>query len=80
MSAQPSLLIVDDEQGILDTLRILLKNEGFDVVTAQGGKAGLEQLKASAPEMRSGLPRRAAHCSKRAHAIRSRLRSRIVRG
>src|SRR5437773_2804055 len=51
MSAQPSLLIVDDEQGILDTLRILLKNEGFDVVTAQGGKAGLEQLKASAPDI-----------------------------
>jgi len=51
MSAPPSLLIVDDEQGILDTLRILLKNEGFDVVTAQGGKAGLEQLKASAPDI-----------------------------
>ncbi len=51
MSAQPSLLIVDDEQGILDTLRILLKNEGFEVVTAQGGKAGLEHIKASAPDI-----------------------------
>ncbi len=51
MSQLPSLLIVDDEQGILDTLRILLKNEGFDVVTAQGGKAGLEQIKASAPDI-----------------------------
>src|SRR5207249_4892876 len=36
---------------ILDTLRILLKNEGFDVTTAQGGKAGLEQLKAAAPDL-----------------------------
>src|SRR5438094_686777 len=51
MTAQPSILIVDDEQGILDTLRILLKNEGFDVTTAQGGKAGLEQLKAAAPDL-----------------------------
>ncbi|HUL50139.1 MAG TPA: sigma-54 dependent transcriptional regulator [Gemmatimonadales bacterium] len=51
MSVQPSILIVDDEQGILDTLRILLKNEGFDVTTAQGGKAGMEQLKASAPDL-----------------------------
>jgi len=51
MSPQPALLIVDDEQSILDTLRILLRNEGFDVVTAQGGKAGLEQLKASAPDI-----------------------------
>jgi two-component system response regulator HydG len=48
---QPSILIVDDEQGILDTLRILLKNEGFDVVTCQGGKAGLEQLTAAAPDI-----------------------------
>jgi len=51
MSTQPSILIVDDEQSILDTLRILLKNEGFEVVTAQGGKAGLEQIAASAPDI-----------------------------
>jgi len=47
----PSILVVDDEQGILDTLRILLKNEGFEVATAQGGKAGLEALKNSAPDI-----------------------------
>ncbi|HUK21611.1 MAG TPA: sigma-54 dependent transcriptional regulator [Gemmatimonadales bacterium] len=51
MSVQPAILIVDDEQGILDTLRILLKNEGFDVTTAQGGRAGMEQLKGSAPDL-----------------------------
>jgi DNA-binding NtrC family response regulator len=51
MSQQPSILVIDDESGILDTLRILLKNEGFEVTTAQGGKAGLEQLKASAPDI-----------------------------
>ena len=51
MSQQPSILVIDDETGILDTLRILLKNEGFEVTTAQGGKAGLEQLKASAPDI-----------------------------
>ena len=42
MSQKPTVLIVDDESGILDSLRILLKKEGFDVTTAQGGKAGLE--------------------------------------
>jgi two-component system response regulator HydG len=47
----PSILVIDDEQGILETLRILLKNEGFEVTTAQGGKAGLEQLKGSAPDI-----------------------------
>ncbi|MEZ4586240.1 MAG: sigma-54 dependent transcriptional regulator [Gemmatimonadales bacterium] len=45
MSQQPTILIVDDESGILDTLRILLRKEGFEVATAQGGKAGLEQIR-----------------------------------
>lgn len=44
MSAKPSILVIDDESAILDTLRILLKNEGFDVTTAQGGKAGLGEI------------------------------------
>jgi two-component system response regulator HydG len=46
MSYKPSVLVVDDESGILDTLRILLRNEGFEVTTAQGGRAGLEQIRA----------------------------------
>ena len=50
MSA-PTILVIDDESGILDALRILLKNEGFEVTTAQGGKAGLDALKASAPDV-----------------------------
>ena len=45
MSQKPSVLVIDDESGILDTLRILLKKEGFEVTTAQGGKAGLEAIK-----------------------------------
>src|SRR2546422_3320703 len=51
MSQQPSILVVDDEMGILDVLRILLKGEGFDVTTAQGGKAGLEALKGNPPDI-----------------------------
>ena len=45
MTQQPSILVVDDESGILDTLRILLRKEGFEVSTAQGGKAGLDQIR-----------------------------------
>ena len=44
MTSQP-MVLVDDESGILDTLRILLKKEGFEVATAQGGKAGLEAMR-----------------------------------
>ncbi|MFI5210239.1 MAG: sigma-54-dependent transcriptional regulator [Gemmatimonadales bacterium] len=51
MSQKPTVLIVDDESGILDSLRILLKKEGYDVTTAQGGKAGLEQLRSGTPDI-----------------------------
>ncbi len=51
MSQQPSVLVIDDESGILDTLRILLKKEGFEVSTAQGGKAGLDAIRATAPDI-----------------------------
>ncbi|MEO5799192.1 MAG: sigma-54 dependent transcriptional regulator [Gemmatimonadales bacterium] len=51
MSAQPSVLIIDDESGILDTLRILLKKEGFEVVVAQGGKAGLDAIRTAGADI-----------------------------
>jgi DNA-binding NtrC family response regulator len=51
MSQQPSVLVIDDESGILDTLRILLRKEGFEVSTAQGGKAGLDAIRANAPDI-----------------------------
>jgi DNA-binding NtrC family response regulator len=51
MSQKPSVLVVDDESGILDTLRILLRNEGFEVTTAQGGKAGLEQIRSGTHDL-----------------------------
>ncbi len=47
----PTVLIIDDEAGILETLRILLKNEGFTPITALGGKAGLDALETSSPDI-----------------------------
>jgi DNA-binding NtrC family response regulator len=49
--AKPTVLVVDDESGILDSLNILLRNEGFVPVLAQGGKRGLEQLQTMTPEI-----------------------------
>ncbi|HUF25978.1 MAG TPA: sigma-54 dependent transcriptional regulator [Gemmatimonadaceae bacterium] len=49
--AGPSVLVVDDEAGILDTLRILLKSEGYTPHVALGGKQGLEQLAALRPDI-----------------------------
>jgi two-component system response regulator HydG len=48
---KPSVLIIDDESGILDTLRILLKNEGFTPHVALGGKQGLEQINTLGPDI-----------------------------
>lgn len=48
---RPSILVVDDETGILQTLDILLRAEGFDVHTAQGGKEALEKIPQLTPDI-----------------------------
>ncbi|MDQ6828359.1 MAG: sigma-54 dependent transcriptional regulator [Gemmatimonadota bacterium] len=50
-TTRPTVLICDDESGILDTLRILLKNEGFTPHVALGGKQALEQVRALSPDI-----------------------------
>jgi two-component system response regulator HydG len=49
--ARPSVLIVDDEAGILDSLRILLKNNGFVPHVALGGQQGIQQMRSVAPDV-----------------------------
>src|SRR3954468_20380682 len=50
-TSTPTVLVIDDEMGILDTIRILLKSEGFIPYTALGGKKGLEQIAALRPDL-----------------------------
>src|SRR5262249_48785970 len=49
--SKPSVLVVDDETGILDSLSILLRNEGFAPQIAHGGKAGLERMEEMNPDI-----------------------------
>lgn len=42
---QNSILIIDDERGIRDTLRAVLEDEGFSVQSAESGEACLELVK-----------------------------------
>ena len=39
------ILIVDDEKAVLQNLRMLLEDEGFEVVTAKSGEEAIEILK-----------------------------------
>jgi two-component system response regulator HydG len=47
----PSVLVIDDEAGILESLRILLRNEGFTPHVALGGRQGLEQIATLGPDI-----------------------------
>ncbi len=51
MENKPSILVVDDESGILESLRILLRTEGFNPYTAQSGKQGIERLQEIRPDL-----------------------------
>jgi len=50
-AAPPRVLLVDDEVGILESLRILLKGEGFHPTVALGGRAGLDRLDDGEPDV-----------------------------
>ena len=43
--ADATILVVDDERSMRDLLAIMLKREGYDVTTADGGEAALAVLK-----------------------------------
>ena len=46
-NSKPKILIVDDEQSIIESLTVLLKREGFNVVSANSGTDAIEKLKSS---------------------------------
>ncbi|HSW31850.1 MAG TPA: sigma-54 dependent transcriptional regulator [Longimicrobiales bacterium] len=51
MKERVKILIVDDERGILDTLRILFRSEGFDVAVADSGRGAMEALLREKPDL-----------------------------
>ncbi len=50
-AAGPNVLVIDDESSILESLRILLRNEGFVPHVAQGGRQGLAQIGELSPDI-----------------------------
>lgn len=47
----PSILIVDDEPSILQSLGGILSDEGFDVITASNGYEGLKLVEKESPDL-----------------------------
>jgi two-component system response regulator HydG len=50
-NGKPNVLVVDDESGILESLEILLRSNGFSPTLAHGGKRGLELLDQTNPDI-----------------------------
>jgi len=51
MRDRPLLLLIDDEEGIVTSLTMLLKNNGFDVVSELTGETGLQRFRDDAPDI-----------------------------
>lgn len=48
---KPKILIIDDEQELLDILRMSLSLEGFDIITASNGEEGIAKFEQEAPDL-----------------------------
>jgi DNA-binding response OmpR family regulator len=47
----PKVLVIDDDRMIRESLRLLLQEEGFAVVTADNGRTGLHEASRAAPDL-----------------------------
>ena len=48
---KPVILYVDDDQDILDTMRVVLEANGYEMVEANSGEDGLRSYKKSSPDL-----------------------------
>jgi DNA-binding response OmpR family regulator len=47
----PKVLVIEDDEALLNNLATNLRSEGFNVTTAVDGQAGLEKIRAEAPDL-----------------------------
>ena len=51
MRDKPLILLIDDEQSLIETLTVLLKGEGFEVVSELTGTCGVKAFKEHNPDL-----------------------------
>lgn len=49
--AKKKIMVVDDEENLVELVKAILENEGFEVITASDGKECLERLKTAKPDL-----------------------------
>ena len=50
MNSKGKILLVDDDPDFLDMHRTMLKNHGYEVFTATGGREGLDRVRTEMPD------------------------------
>ena len=51
MESKPKILIIEDTQAMIDFVRFVLEQNGFDVTSARGGQEGLDQVRQERPAL-----------------------------
>lgn len=51
MERKGKILLVDDDPDFLEMHKAVLKNHGYDVITAANGREGLERVRAEMPDL-----------------------------
>ena len=51
MAVKPKILCIEDDKEMMDLLRLILESRGFDFVSAEGGREGLDKVRAERPDL-----------------------------
>ena len=51
MPEKKTILIIDDDSEIIDTLQTILTSNGYEILTAQDGNQGLETAEEMKPDL-----------------------------
>jgi len=51
MSANPKILLVDDDKDFVESIKTVLEHDDYEVIPAYDGEEGLEEAKRTAPDV-----------------------------
>jgi len=51
MADKPKILCIEDEPQMIDLIKLILENKGYEVIGAEGGQQGLELMRKEKPDL-----------------------------